>query len=182
MKFYSVCQKKHHGFVFICCCCFFQGWSYRTNGTRILQEGSFKRKLKNLVSFISDQKIGGQLAPVPRPFFLKAVWSKFWDSIWIDMSSEMTWPLRTTRGRAASYEICPLFTYSICYWEVYRHFPREEGDLLGMDFLWGEFPIGMEVSGGELFRGNFTWGEFTRICIQNVCYLSFFSLLIPLYM
>ena len=58
----------------------------------------------------------------------------------------------------------------------------EEGDLLGMYFLLGEFPIGMEVSGGELFRGNFTWGEFTRICIKNVCYLSFFSLLIPLYM
>jgi len=26
-------------------------------------------------------------------------------------------------GRAASYELCPLFTYSIGYWEVYRHFP-----------------------------------------------------------
>ena len=34
------------------------GWSYRSSGPRILQKGSFERKLKVLVLFLSGQKIG----------------------------------------------------------------------------------------------------------------------------
>ena len=38
---------------------FFQGWSSRPSGSKILREGSFELKLEILVLFLSDQKIGG---------------------------------------------------------------------------------------------------------------------------
>ena len=37
---------------------------------------------------------------------------------------------RVLKERAISYELCPLFTYSLDYWEVYKHF-SEEGDFYG---------------------------------------------------
>ena len=45
---------------------FSQGSSHRPSCPRILQEGSFLRKWKVLVPFLSDQKIGGHLGPLPR--------------------------------------------------------------------------------------------------------------------
>ena len=61
------CQKKDHGCVFICF--FSQGWSYRPSGPRISWKGSLELTLKVLVPFLSDEKNGGQLGPLPRSFF-----------------------------------------------------------------------------------------------------------------
>ena len=47
-------------------------WSYRPSGARISREGSIERKLKVLVPFLSDQKIGGLLGPLPRSFYPKS--------------------------------------------------------------------------------------------------------------
>jgi hypothetical protein len=52
----------------MCVCFFFHGWSYRSSGHIISREGSFERKLKVLVPFLSDQKIGRKIGPLPRLF------------------------------------------------------------------------------------------------------------------
>jgi len=41
---------------------FFHGGSYQHSGPRIPEECSFERTLKVIVPFLSDQKMGGQLA------------------------------------------------------------------------------------------------------------------------
>ena len=51
-------------------------------------------------------------------------------------------------GRAASYELCPLFAYSIDYWDVYRRF---QGDL----FWWGR-----GLGEGSYMGGSFHGGIF----------------------
>ena len=79
-----------------------------------------------------------------------------------------------------SFVIYPLFTYSICYREVYKDF------LEGVDFLLGGFftlkIFHREASKGEISRGNFTLGEFARIHFRNSFYLSYFSLPAQYYM
>ena len=42
----------------------------------------------------------------------------------IKMSFRMTWSPKVPRGRAESYELYSMLTYSIGYWEVYRLFQR----------------------------------------------------------
>ena len=48
------------------------------------------------------------------------------------------------------------------------------GDYLGIDFPLGKFSMGMEVSKGELSRGNFTEEELVEIHIQNLFHSSYF--------
>ena len=48
---------------------FFQGLSYRPNGPRISENGSFKRKLKVLVPFLSDRNKWEATRAPPRHFF-----------------------------------------------------------------------------------------------------------------
>ena len=86
------------------------------------REGSFERKLKLLVPFLSDLKIGGLLGPLPRSFF----------PISLDQISEIVILLNTIEqsnnyvfeddliphifgARAAIYELCLLFIYIISY-------------------------------------------------------------------
>ena len=40
----------------------------------------FVKKLKVLVAFLSNQKIGGRLGFLPLSFFLKIFWLKLWES------------------------------------------------------------------------------------------------------
>ena len=54
-----------------------RGDRIKKSGPKILGDGSFERKLKVLVPFLSDQKNGGQLGPLPRSFFPKVTRSKF---------------------------------------------------------------------------------------------------------
>ena len=69
-----------------------QGWLYQPSGPRMSQEDSFWRKLKVLVPYLSDQKIGGHLSPLPRSYFLKVTGSKFWDTHFIH-NSRKSWQL-----------------------------------------------------------------------------------------
>jgi len=60
--------------------------------------------------------------------------------------------------RALSYEICPLFTYSICDWNIYGHF-LGGGIFCREDFPWKEFATGEKFprvgfSGEILDKGN----------------------------
>jgi len=58
-NFVFLCQKKDHGWVFICfffSCFFFQGRLYHPSGPRASSEGSIERKLKFLALNLSDQK------------------------------------------------------------------------------------------------------------------------------
>ena len=127
-NFAFFCQKIDHGCVFILSF-FFQGWSYRLSDSKKSWKGSFCRKLKVLVPFLSYQKIGGHLGPLPRSFSPKVTGSKFRDSYFIHHSRKnqitislgTTYSLTVPMGGAASYKLWPLFTYTNCYWEVYRH-------------------------------------------------------------
>jgi hypothetical protein len=83
-------------------------------------------------------------------------------------------PLRTTRGRASSYEICPLFTYSICYREVYRLFPKEEGDLLGRIIYGEKFPLGWKFLGVN-FSGEILHGENLPELVYRMFVICLFS-------
>ena len=69
------------------------------------------------------------------------------------MSLRMTWPPKVPGGRATSYELCPLFTYSIGYGEVYRRFSG--GDIYDGE---GEVTLG-DISKKIFFveEQNFTW-------------------------
>ena len=76
VEFCIFCQKKITDaclFVFFfSSSSFSQGWSYRPSGPRILREGSFERKQKVLVPFLSDKKVGGHLGPLPPSFFYQS--------------------------------------------------------------------------------------------------------------
>ena len=74
--------------------------------------------------------------------------------------------------RAVNYEIRPLFVYSICYLEVYRHFL--EGVGFGWQgFVWGGFLkgepfLGRDISWRDEYRrGNATLWGFDKITIKN---------------
>ena len=64
------------------------------------------------------------------------------------MSFRMTWQPTVPDGKAASYELCPLFTHSIGYSEVYRHFSR------GVFPVEGGFFLGGSLHGGIFNRGK----------------------------
>ena len=141
-------QKKDHICVFICFVFIFQGWSYRPCGPQISEEGSFERKLKLVVNFFRDQESGGQLGSLPRSLFPKVIGSKFEMTISFNIAEKSNSYVfeddlipQSPGGTAASYELCPLSTYSIGYWEVCRHFQ-------------GFFSVGGWVSGERV-----TWEE-----------------------
>ena len=67
---------------------------------------------------------------------------------------------------------CLLFTYSICYWEVFIHFSgggfSAGGIFLGDNFLWGgKFP------GGEFSEEILHWGNLSEL-IYGILLMSCF--------
>ena len=128
-----------------------------TQGPRILQEGSFERKLKVLVLFLSDQKNWKATRPPPTLiFFPKSPGENFEIAILFSIVKKSNnyvfeddlIPHRPGR-RAASCELCPMFVYSIYYWEVYRRF---RGDFFGGGSREG-------VTWEYLSMWNFSWGK-----------------------
>ena len=59
-------------------------------------------------------------------------------------------------GRSLSYKICPLFTYSIPYWEVCIHFSSGDGRKY---FLVGRFCTGKFSLERDVLRGVNSSGE-----------------------
>ena len=104
------------------------------------------------------KQIGGKLGPLSCSFFPKVTSSNFQIAILFSVVEKFNnYVLEDDlihhgpRGRAASYELCPLFIYSIGYWEIYKSF---QGDF----FLMG---------GGVGLRGwIFSWGK--RIFMKEV--------------
>ena len=82
------------------------------------------------------------------------------------MPLDMMWPSSPHRSRewSLSYKISPFFTYSICYWEVCKHF-RVGDEFFVVFFFSGKFSWGRKFPGGELVRGNYTLEKFARISI-----------------
>ena len=80
-NFVFFARRQITGSCLFVCLFFFQGSSYRPSGPRMSQEGSFERKWKVLVPFLSDQKIGGHLDPLPRSFFPKSTDHNFENAI-----------------------------------------------------------------------------------------------------
>ena len=78
--------------------------------------------------------------------------------------------------KSLSLKICPLFTYSIYYRELCRHF-LEEGRLCAQDwFLWGWFFVWRNFQGWA-FRGRFYTGPiWHNSCRKNSFYFSDLSL------
>ena len=111
-------------------------------------------KLAHFVTYIVPhfvtKTIEGQLDfPSPRSFFPKSSDQHFEITILISIDERSSnhasgdnTALQVPRDRAISYEICVVFTYSICYWEVNRYFWRR------VIFLWGR------IFCGEIFKGR----------------------------
>ena len=85
----------------------------------------------------------------------------------------------TVRGEMpVRYEVFPLFTYSICYWEVYR---RGEEQICNWGrFSLGESALGKEISGKIFQRKFYTWGiwqnyytKFLLIVLHYLCQPNF---------
>ena len=64
-------------------------WEYKSSLRKLIYKlrksftnKKIRKKLKVLVAFLINQKIGGQLGFVPRSFFLKIIRSKLWESHW----------------------------------------------------------------------------------------------------
>ena len=62
-------------------------WEYKNSLRKLIYElrksftnKNIRKKLKILVAFLINQKIGGQLGFLPRSFFLKIIRSKLWES------------------------------------------------------------------------------------------------------
>ena len=101
------------------------------------------------MNFLNDQKIGGQLCPLPRSFFPKSTDQIFEIAILFSIVDNlnkyvfgMTYSPKTPRGGAASYKLWPVFIYSNGYCEVYKRFSGGlfwvggGGGLCGRIFLW----------------------------------------------
>ena len=110
------------------------------------------------MTFLSDQNIGGHLGPLPRSFFLpKSTDPNFEIAILfrivenhINYVFGMTHSPTVPGGGAASYKLCPVFTYSI-YSITYR--------LLGsiQTFSGGFFLVWGGVEGRRLCGRIFSW-------------------------
>ena len=97
------------------------------------------------------KKIGGQLAP-PHPVPPKSSDHNFEIAILFNIvESSKNYAFgdnmipTAPEGGSLNYITCPLFTHSICCWEVWINFQSEGGVVI---FLMGVFFIGEEVSGG----------------------------------
>ena len=121
------------------------------------------------------KKIGGQLGHLAHYFFPKFYDQNFKIVILFIMverpsnyafGSDLNPPPTVLRK---IYKICPLFTYSICYWDACIHFRVWRGKtnfLVGI-FAWGNCPSGGKFLGSELVRGNYAQRKFAIILIQN---------------
>ena len=83
------------------------------------------RKLKVIVPFLSDEKDWRAISPFPMSFVSQFVRSKFWDSYLvqsIDNAFGITYPPPPAASgeKAFIYGIFLLFTFGICYWEIYN--------------------------------------------------------------
>ena len=105
--------------------------------------------------FLSDLNDWRATGPLPRPSPPKLPDQNFEKPILFSIFEKannyvlkVTQP--TVRGeRPASYEICPRLTYSIGYWEIYRHF-------------WGGGCFVLRVVFDREWGGKFPGGEFSR--------------------
>ena len=113
---------------------FSQGWSYRISMSR---EGSFQRKLKVLVPFLSDQKIGGHLGPLPRSFFPKVIDQNSEITISPLSKNLMTMSLVTTYSGSVQ-------TFSRGFFLVWGE--RSWGGFRGRIFLWRNLSWGKKIS------------------------------------
>ena len=142
-------------------CYFFKESLNWPSGPRMSWEDSFERKLKVIVSFLSDWIIGGQLSPLPRSFFPKSSDQNFEIAILFKTVEKFNNYVfeddlipHSPGGTTASYKLSLLFTYSISYWEVYRHFQ------VGFFSGWG----GGGGSEGEVYVGGSYHGRSLGEC------------------
>ena len=114
-------------------------------GPRKPEKGTFQQKLKILLLFLSDKKIEGQPRSLPCPFSQSLTDKNSEIAIlfnvverYNNLSLQMAWPSRLNGGN----ENFPfLFTYAICFKEVFWHFQGGGGDFLRINFIRKEFPI-----------------------------------------
>ena len=147
----------------------FQRWSYRPSGPSISWGGSFERKLKFLVPFSSDQKDWRATRPPPRPFSPKSSNSNFDITILFIIIEKpnnyafgynMNPPLTYREESFLCYKIFPLFTHSICYWEVWIRFRMGGGGIFCWEFFHGKIFHGqrsfqwVKLSGKFIHRGS----------------------------
>ena len=121
------------------------------------------------------KKIRGQLGPLLAPFFLKSSDQNFEIAILFIIvekpnnyafAYKITPPPTAPGGKSLSYRICPLFTHSICYWEVWLHF----GWGWRRIFCWG-FSMEREVSRawtcqGKLYTGRICQNSYTKLFLN----------------
>ena len=136
------------------------------------EESLFGRTLKVLEPFLSDQKDWRAASPPSAPFFSKVDRSNYQDIHFLSMLESFSNSTFNGNMTPASYGERPvsyfsIFTYTICYWEVYRH------------ILGGEVFVLEMVSIGRVFlgKGNFEV-EFLEICtlegFDTIPYINYF--------
>ena len=81
------------------------------------------------------------------------------------MPLRIRWPPRVSGKRAISYEFGHCLHIVLYYWGVYRHFLEEVG-FLHEDLPRGESFVGLEISGDEISRWNFTWWSFPEFLFE----------------
>ena len=168
-------------------CLFSCGQSYRISGPRRLIEGLFDRKSWVLVPFPRHQKYWRPGIPSPTPFYLKFVRSKFEIVIFlakfknlIIVFSRMIWPPTAPGWKAERYELCPLFTYCIGYWEVCRYFSGgiscgRGAFSTGIIFwkegsFWDEPTTGKYTRGKLITKNNSPWKSFPSEKLPSPCF------------
>ena len=144
----------------------FQGRSYQTKNPRISEDDPYGRKLKVLVPFLSDQKDWRAISPFPMSFAPQFVRSKFWDSYLVQLSWKVCWlclwdnippPPAASGEKAFIYGIYPLFTFGICYWEIYN-------------FLGGDFWLGLNYVESYPWRWKFSgWTFLGKFYSVGIC-------------
>ena len=129
-------------------------------------------EIKSFNIFFKWPKYWTETISLLRPFSPKVVRSKFWDSHFVQYSWKVQYPcLWGWHDPTEPPEEGPqVMKFNHCMYILLflRSTPiLFRGDFLGIDFSWGKFPIGMEVSGVELSRNNFTRRKFSRIPMRN---------------
>ena len=138
---------------------FSQEWSYWTGDSRRSGEGSFTRKSKVLVPFLSDQKIEGQLAPSLAHFPPKSPNQNFEIAIFfsiVENSNNYVFEDDLTPtvpgGRAACYELCSVYLWCWLF-ERIQTFSRGiflvRGSVCGRIFPLRKFSWGKGIYNGE---------------------------------
>jgi len=81
----NIFVNERGGYAPLHLCLIWKGWSINHWG------GPFDWKLEVLVPFLESRVIRRQLAPLPMPFFPKRLWSKFWDSHFVQIVTKVKW-------------------------------------------------------------------------------------------